>query len=115
VNAEAAVWALVAESREQGGEDAEPIAPRAATLAVEFIRALPNDVALPEPAWEPDGALSLDWIPSRHRQFSLSVGKSPRLAYAWIDGSDRGHAVAFFDGGSIPPGILEGVRRIMRR
>ncbi len=91
------------------------ISDRTAQLAADFIRALPGNVPLPEFAWEPDGAISLDWIPSRHRMFSVSIGEGNRLPYAWLDGADTGHAVATFDGVTVPARILEGIRRIMPR
>lgn len=78
-----------------------------------FIRALPNDCPLPEIAPEPDGSISLDWIRSRHRMFSLSVGSSNRLAYAWLDGSDKGHGVALFNGVSVPSRILSDLQPII--
>ena len=68
---------------------------------------------LPEFAPEPDGAISLDWIRSRHRLFSLSIGSTNRLAYSWLDGAHRGHAVAQFDGTKIPVRILQGIESIM--
>ncbi len=109
------ILALFYESRESDGDgdEAEPISRAAAERAVDFVRVLPHDVPLPEFAWEPDGSISLDWIHSRHRLFSLSIGDGRVLPYAWLDGADRGHAVAFFDGETVPPRILEGIRRIM--
>ena len=87
----------------------------AALSAANFIRALPDGIALPEFAPEPDGSISLDWIQSRNRLFTLSVGSTNRLAYAWVDGTDKGHAVARFDGEHVPPRILEGIRGITNR
>ncbi|HEY7061566.1 MAG TPA: hypothetical protein VII06_08810 [Chloroflexota bacterium] len=109
------VWALVRESVENGGDDAEPISHRAAELAADFIRALPDDVPPPELAWEPDGAISLDWIQARDRVVSVSIGESDRLPYAWLDDADRGHAVAAFDRQAVLPRILEGIRGIVQR
>lgn len=74
--------------------------------AEDFIRALPDNFPLPEVAPEPDGAISLDWIESQYRMFSLSIGTGSRLAYAWLDGTDTGHGVAHFDGVGIPQRIL---------
>ena len=68
---------------------------------------------VPEFAPEPDGSVSLDWIQSRTRLFSLSIGTSRRLAYAWLDGSDKGHAVSRFDGKHIPSRIQQGIREIV--
>ena len=111
------IWALANECSEPGwdGESANPLTPRTAGLAVEFIRALPDGLAPPEFAPEPDGSIALDWIHSRNRLFSLSIGTSNRLAYAWLDGADKGHAVARFDENHIPARILEGIIAIMSR
>lgn len=109
------IWTLANECAEDGwdGYDALPSNRLAVYHAVAFIRALPVGVPLPEFAPEPDGSISLDWIQSRNRLFSLSVGPSNRLAYAWLDGTDKGHAVARFDEESIPPRILEGIKAIV--
>jgi hypothetical protein len=97
------------------GEGAEAISPIAAARAKCFVRAMPDGIPLPEFAPEPDGSISLDWVRSPTRLFSLSVGRGDRLAYAWLDGSDKGHAVARFDGQSIPHRVLEGIQDIVGR
>ncbi|HVT44701.1 MAG TPA: hypothetical protein VMT00_09945 [Thermoanaerobaculia bacterium] len=102
------IYDLASESQ----NDLELTVPREAIeRAVLFIRTLPDDLPLPEIAIEPGGSISFDWISSRTRVFSLSLGSTNRLAFAWIDGTDRGHAVAGFDG-AIPPRIIEGIREI---
>jgi hypothetical protein len=106
------IWELVLESDQEDEEDR--VGDETAHRAADFIRLLPDDLPLPEVGTEPDGYLSLDWMRSRHRVFSVSFGPSPRLPYAWLDGADRGHAVARFDGATVPPRIADGVRRIMR-
>lgn len=83
-----------------------------AAQALAFVFALPADVPRPEVALEPDGSLALDWMVARRRSFSLSVGRSNRLPYAWIDGAEGGHGVETFDGETIPAGILALLRRI---
>lgn len=111
------LWALVEEHAAPNwdGEEALPLSAIAACEAEAFIRSLPDGIPMPELSPEPDGAISLDWIRSRHCLFSLSIGTSNRLAYAWLDGSDRGHAVARFDGEQVPPRIIEGIRAVMSR
>jgi hypothetical protein len=106
------IQALSAECVRSGWDatEAEPVCKSAASRAADFIRALPEGFPLPEIAPEPDGSISLDWIRSRSRVFSLSVGMSNRLPYAWINDRDSGHAVAAFDGKNIPPDILERLR-----
>jgi hypothetical protein len=112
----AQIWALVNESESCcDGDKAEPVDRVAALRAAEVIRALPPGVPLPEAAPEPDGAISLDWIQSRNELFSLTVGPGDGLAYAWLDGSDRGHGVVRFDGQTIPARILQGIDETVRR
>jgi hypothetical protein len=105
--------AVATECAEQGwdGADAAAVDSSAVLMAARFLRALPDGIPLPELAVEPDGSISLDWICSRNRLLSLSVGGSDRLAYAWLDGADRGHAVAHFDGQNVPPRVLESITR----
>jgi hypothetical protein len=94
------------------GRGAVAVSPRAVRTAEEFIRVLPQNVPLPDVTPEPDGSVGLDWSESSTRVFSVSFGPGPRLAYAWLDGTDRGHAVARFDGEAIPCRILSGIRAI---
>ena len=110
------IWSLADECSERGwnGEDAEPIDLDAASIAADFVRALPDGIPLPEFAPEPDGSIALDWIESRHRQFSLSVACTCRLAFAWLDGADRGHGVAGFDRMSVPVRVLQGIQSIAK-
>ena len=107
--------ALATECAEPGwdGEDAAGIDPVAVRLTERFVRALPEGAPLPEFAPEPDGSISLDWVQSPNRLLSLSIGRSNRLAYAWLDGADKGHGVARFDGHHVPPRVLEGIKGIV--
>ena len=109
------IWALANECAEPdwNADGASAIDDIAVFNAIAFIRALPDGVPLPECAPEPDGSISLDWIQSRNRLFSLSIGRSNRLPYAWLDGIEKGHAVARFDGESVSPRILEGIKAII--
>lgn len=109
--------ALATECAENGwdGQDAAGIDPIAVRTAERFIRALPEDLPLPEFAPDPDGSISLDWIAARNRLFSLSIGGNDRLAYAWLDGTDRGHGVARFDGQNVPARVVEGIGSIVGR
>lgn len=109
------IWALVRECAEPDwdGSGAKPVSEIAAQVADDFVRALPEGVPMPEFAPEPDGSISLDWIQSRNRLLALSVSAGSRLAYAWLDGTEKGHAVASFDREAVPPSILDGIRRIM--
>jgi hypothetical protein len=95
------------------GYDAAPIDAIALINAQNFLRALPSGTALPEFAPEPDGSISLDWIQSRYRLFSLSIASSNRLAYAWLDGTDKGYAVAHFGGSIVPQRVLAGIKSIV--
>lgn len=79
----------------------------------ERIESLPDDVPLPEFSIEPDGCVSLDWMPAAYRTLTVSVGVSDRLPYAWVDGTDREHAVARLMDGQLPLRILAEIRRFM--
>ncbi len=96
------------------GEGALPVDRAAVGRAERFIRALPASVPVPEIAAEPDGSVSLDWRGSQYRMFSISVGRYDRLSIAWLKGTDSGHAVARFDGWSIPDSILDSLRTVLR-
>ena len=93
------------------GYGAEPVNPLAFQRAEQMIAALPDDLPLPECSVEPDGCVSLDWMPIPNRTLTVSVGAGDRLPYAWVDGTDRGHAVARLADGQLPPRILEEIRR----
>lgn len=95
------------------GYGAKPVDPWAVVSAEMIIRGLPDGIPVPEVGAEPDGAISLDWIHSRHRMLSLSVSGDSRLAYGWIDGSESGHAVVGFDGVRLPDRLLSEIGRIM--
>ncbi len=96
------------------GYGAEPANPQALQRAGEAIAALPDDLPLPECSIEPDGCVSLDWMPAPHRTLTVSVGAGDRLPYAWVDGTDRGHAVARLVDGQLPARILDEIRRFTR-
>ncbi len=93
--------------------ESDHLSPIARAGAEALIRALPKGIPLPEFAPEPDGSISCDWIASQMCFLSVSVGEGPRLAYAWVDGTDGGHAVARFDGERVPSALLGDIRRIM--
>jgi hypothetical protein len=109
------IWALVEECAEDDwdGAGAQALSYDVAAAAEDFVRALPDGIPLPEVAPEPEGSISLDWIQSRRCVFSLSVGASDRFAYAWLDGTDKGHGVARFDGVTAPSRVVEGIRSVV--
>lgn len=92
------------------GYDGCPVSSRTANLANDFIRALSSGLPLPDISAEPDGEIALEWIASRSKVFSISLGETNRISYAWIDGGDHGHAVAIFDGQKVPRKIVEGIQ-----
>ena len=93
------------------GYGAEPVSPHALRHAEDLIASLPEDLPLPECSIEPDGCVALHWMPASYRTLSLSVGESDQVPYAWVDGSDRGHAVTKLIDGQLPPRILAEIRR----
>jgi len=95
------------------GAGAVPMDLAAVALAESFLRALPDGVPMPECSPEPDGSVSLDWCSAKNRLFSVSIGRSNRLAFAWLDGNDKGHGVARFDGVAVPARVLLGLSSIL--
>ena len=93
------------------GYGAQPASFHALRRAKDLIASLPDDLPLPECSIEPDGCVSLDWMPARYRTLTVSIGESDGLSYAWVDGTDRGHAVARLVEGQLPPRILGEIRR----
>lgn len=108
------LWELADECGEDewDGEGACALDFTAVQNAENFVRVFPDNLPAPDVSPEPDGSISLDWIVSRHRLFSLSIGAGNRLAFAWLDGSDTGHGVARFDGTTVPVRILDGIRAL---
>ncbi len=43
---------------------------------------------------------------------SLSVHGRGRVAYAWLDGTDKGHGVARFNGKELPEVLLSVIRSV---
>ena len=94
------------------GYGAQPVDPCALMQAQEIIRSLPEDLPMPDVGIEPDGCVSLDWMPTPERTLTLSAGSTKRLPYAWVEGSERGHAVANFANGQLSSRILDEIKRI---
>lgn len=109
-----AIWnvALEAGENDWNGEGAFAVHPTAATNAVMFIHTLPASVAMPEISPEPDGGISLDWIESQTRIFSVSIGPNRAIPFAWLDGTSRGYGVVSFDGEDTPNRVLDEISRI---
>lgn len=94
-------------------EDQEPVASETLHNVELFVLALPDGLPSPMIGVDPDGAISMTWAASRTRQFSVSVSNSDRLAYAWIDGSDKGHAVERFRSSSLTERFLTSLKSIV--
>lgn len=109
-----AVWNVAADASEEdwNGEGALAVHPMTAANAVQFIQALPAFVAMPEVSPEPDGGISLDWIESRTRVLSLSIGRNRSLPMAWLDGNIRGYCVVSYNGEDMPSHLLNEIATI---
>ena len=109
-----AIWAVAAEAADGNwnGEGAVAVHPVTAGNAVTFIQTLPTFVAMPEVSPEPDGGISLDWIESRTRVFSVSIGRNRSLPFAWLEGTARGYGVVSFDGEDMPARVLDEISRL---
>ena len=78
-----------------------------------LIRMMPDSIPMPEIAIEDDGDITFDWMKSRYCMLSASVGESARIAYAWLDGTDRGHSVTSMDTDTFPSRLYQDISRIM--
>lgn len=110
-----ALWGLAQSHADSGWDAGEalPVDRQAISLAVAFVRAMPDDCLMPDVAVDPDGAVALDWMISRYRMLSIGfAGNSDRLAYAWVDGTDRGNAVARFDRNAVPRRLLQAIQAL---
>jgi hypothetical protein len=94
-------------------EEQEVVDPQALLTAEQLVLALPDDLPTPEFGIDPDGAISFDWIQSRTRMFTVNVSDSERLAYAWLNGSDRGHGVDRFRGPLVSAVLVSVLRSIV--
>lgn len=105
---------IAAECAQEDWDDygSQPVGEAVVLRAEALIRALPESIPAPEISAEPDGQISFDWLPSRTRTFTLSVNVSNRLAYAWIDGANRGNAAEVFERGALPSRLLNELRHI---
>jgi hypothetical protein len=111
------LWELVVECGEPNwnGFEAAPIQVEAVKLAEEFIQAWPFAKDLPDCAPEPDGSVSLEWIYANNRRVAVSFNGGRRLAYAWMDGTEKGRGVCNFQGSQIPRAILDVVQQMKER
>lgn len=94
------------------GQDSKAIKPEAALDAELLVRFLPESFPIPEFAPEPDGSISLDWIKSRHRVFSVSLNGTPRCPYAWLNGGNKGHGVLVFTRERMPFDLTTQIRSL---
>lgn len=85
--------------------------PKAFAKAKEIIASLAEDQPMPVCCVEPDGCISLDWMPAPYRTLSVSAGESNLMPYAWVDGVDRGHAVGRLQDGMLSGRLLEEIQR----
>ena len=111
------LWELAVDCKEVNwnGQEAAPISPEAVEQAEEFIRAWPFEKDLPDCAPEPDGSVSLEWIYAKNRRLAVSFNGGRRLAYAWLDGSEKGRGVCNFEGAQIPGVIVNTVKLLIAR
>ncbi len=95
------------------GYGALPLSKQSVDTGIQFARLLPDDIAIPAVSAEPDGVLAFEWTASKSRRLSMGFLAPDCIAYAWLDGSDRGHAIAQFDGQVIPQRVLGAINAII--
>jgi hypothetical protein len=106
--------AVTASAPDWDGNGGQPVSQQAITVAEAFLVVLPQGIPMPDITVGPSGSIILEWLESRNKRLSIMIKDSMRLAYAWLDGSDIGNAVARFNGSEIPPQILHGIQSTAR-
>lgn len=80
--------------------------------AFRFIRALPEDVPLPEVSVDPDGEIDFEWYSERSTA-SVSIGSELELSFAyWGRDVGEGAGELKWDGSRIPIELLDLINRI---
>lgn len=80
----------------------------AVPMAIELLRLLPSDVALPEPSIEEDGEVAFDWSADK-KLLTVSLASTGRVAYA-ADLEDRPMSDTFQFSNGLPDSFLSAVR-----
>jgi hypothetical protein len=101
-------------NQEVRSEDTIPIDMDTARAAIEFAYTLPRSLPAPEVAPEPDGEISFDWLGPTGKMFSVSVGKTGRVAYAGRFGERSNIHGTEQISETCPQEIIRGISRTIR-
>jgi hypothetical protein len=97
------------------GYNAAPISELACNEAVKFLRRLPSTIPMPEVVAEPDGDIAFEWYMKRRLLFVVSFSGVGVISYAGMFGKgSKVHGSEYFLE-SIPPSIIENIRRLWSR
>lgn len=95
------------------GYNARPISFEAYEEARRFVELLPSYIPLPEVVPEPTGEIGLEWYKEKQYTFVISVSGCNIINYAGIFGEgNKTHGTEEFFSESIPPTILQNIRRL---
>jgi hypothetical protein len=72
------------------GEGGSRIAPASLSLAVKLLRSMPRGWPAPSVSLDADGEVDFEWFAGPTRRLSLSVGKTGKLSYAWLNSTAEG-------------------------
>jgi len=101
-------------SQQMCPEGSIPIDVDTARAAIEFAYTLPRSLPAPEIAPEPDGEISFDWLGPAGKMFSVSVGRTGRVAYAGRFGEkSKIHGIEQLSE-SCPQEIIRGISKATR-
>jgi hypothetical protein len=81
-------------------------------LAQRFLTILPLDIPAPEVGLDPDGEISFDWFGAEGQNFSVSLRKDGRLAYAGAFAGEKTKYGTDRLDDEIPREIVEAVREL---
>lgn len=95
------------------GHGGKAVSPRSYRQARRLLGALLMIGPEPEITIDAEGDFELDWIIGTGRALTLSISGDGRIAFAWIDGTRRGHGTEWFTGG-IPAAIATAIGDVTR-
>lgn len=96
------------------GVDGNAVSVEAVTLvlAERFLTVLPLDIPSPEVGLDPDGEISFDWFGAGGQNFSVSLRKDGRLAYAGAFAGEKTKYGTDRLDDEIPREIVDAVREL---
>lgn len=79
--------------------------------ALAFLLLLPSTLPTPEISAQPNGAIAFEWLRERRQMFSVSIGRTNRMAYAGLFGNSTVYGAEYFVD-QIPQVVFQNIERL---